>query len=560
MNILGISCYYHDASACLLKDGKVATAADEERFTRIKHDNNFPINAINYCLKEGGISIEDVDYVGFYEKPIMKFDRVLSQYLETFPRSFKMFVDTMPSFLAEKLRIHSKIRKELKYEGEIFFIDHHLAHAASAFLTSSFKKSAILTIDAVGEWATTSIGFGEGNVIKILKEIRFPHSLGLLYTTVTAYLGFKANNDEYKVMGLAAYGKPKYSEKFKKIIHVKEDGSFCLDMSYFDYHHKLRMPSKKFIEEFGPEREPESKIKPRHEDIAASLQKITEEVIFKMLNHLYDLTRVENLCMAGGVALNSVANGKITENTPFKNIYVQPASSDSGTSMGAALFVYTSILGKDRAYVLDSAYLGPSFLKEDVEKFLKNKNAVYREFQNDKELAKKIAELVWKNKIVALFRGSMEWGPRALGNRTILANPCNPEMKDILNRRVKHREPFRPFAPTVPLEDAEKYFDTDMPVPHMNIVYPVKEEKRKIIPSVTHVDGSGRIQTVTKKQNPFFHKVLKEFEKLSGVPILINTSFNVRGEPIVCSPEDAYKCMMGTGIDFMAIENFLVSK
>lgn len=560
MNILGISCYYHDASACLLKDGKVVAAADEERFTRIKHDNNFPINAINYCLNKGGISGEDVDYIGFYEKPIMKFDRVISQYLETFPRSFKMFIDTMPSFLSEKLRIHSKIRKEVKYEGEIFFIDHHLAHSSSAFLTSPFKKSAILTIDAVGEWATTNIGLGEGNRIKIFKEIRFPHSLGLLYTTVTTYLGFKANNDEYKVMGLAAYGKPRYYEKFKKIIHVKEDGSFFLDMSYFDYHHKLRMPSKKFIEEFGPERTPESEIKSRHQDIAASLQKITEEIIFKILNHLHDLTGTENLCMAGGVALNSVANGKITKNTPFRHIHIQPASSDSGTSMGAALFVYNSILGKDRAYVLDSAYLGPSFSKEEVEKFLINKNATYKRFESEKELANKIAELVWKNKIVALFRGRMEWGPRALGNRSILANPCNPKMKDILNSKVKHREWFRPFAPTVPLENGEKYFDIDMPVPHMNMVYPVKEEKRKILPSVTHVDGSGRVQTVTKKQNPFLHTVLKEFEKLSSVPILINTSFNVRGEPIVCTPEDAYKCFKGTDIDHLVMNKFLISK
>ncbi|UCC91400.1 MAG: hypothetical protein JSV39_03755, partial [Candidatus Aenigmatarchaeota archaeon] len=306
MNILGISCYYHDASACLLKDGKVVAAADEERFTRIKHDNNFPKNAINYCLREGKISPKDVDYIGFYEKPILKFDRVLSQFLETFPGSFRMFIDSMPSWLVEKLRVPSKLRKELGYEGEIFFIDHHLSHASSAFLTSPFKRSAILTIDAVGEWATTSIGLGEGKRIKILKELRFPHSLGLLYTTVTTYLGFKANNDEYKVMGLAAYGRPKYYEKFRRLIKIREDGSFHLDMSYFDYQKKLHMFSKKFIEEFGEERRPGSKIKPRHEDIAASLQKVTEEVIFKMLNHLHYLTKTENLCMAGGVALNSM--------------------------------------------------------------------------------------------------------------------------------------------------------------------------------------------------------------------------------------------------------------
>ncbi|NIO20670.1 MAG: hypothetical protein GTN76_08005 [Candidatus Aenigmarchaeota archaeon] len=560
MNILGISCYYHDSAACLIKDGKVAAAAHEERFSRIKHDEDFPINAINYCLSEGGISIEDVDYIGFYEKPILKFDRVLSQYLETFPRSFGMFIKTMPSWLTEKLKVPSIIRKKLKYEGDILFIEHHLAHAASAYMVSPFKKAAILTIDAIGEWTSTSLGLGEGNEITLLKEIRFPHSIGLFYSTITAYLGFRVNNDEYKVMGLSAYGKPTYYERFKEIIDIKEDGSFRLDMSYFDYHRRFQMPSKKFTEEFGSARIPESKIEQKHMDIAASLQKITEEILFKMLNHLYDLTKTDNLCMAGGVALNSVANGKITKNTPFKKVYVQPASTDAGTSMGVAFFIHNSILGKDRKYVLNSAFLGPSFSEDQIREFLDKNNIPYQEFKDDKDLARKTAELIHKDKIIGWFQGRMEWGPRALGNRSILANPCNPNTKDILNRKVKHREWFRPFAPVVPLEDAKRYFDTDMPVPYMTMVYPVKEEKRKFLPSITHVDGSGRLQTIERERNSLYYDVIREFEKLSGFPVVINTSFNVRGEPIVCSPEDAYNCFKGTGIDHLVMGKFLISK
>jgi carbamoyltransferase len=560
MNILGISCFYHDAAACLLKDGIIVAAAQEERFTRKKHDNSFPINAINYCLEERKIGINEIDYIGFYEKPLLKFERVLSQHLQMFPWSFWTFFKTMPSWLNEKLRVPSIIRKKLKYEGEILFIEHHLAHAASAYLASPFKEAAILTADGVGEWATTSLGFGEGNDITLLKEIHFPHSLGLLYSAVTAYLGFKVNNDEYKVMGLSAYGKPSYYDKFKEIIRLKDDGSYELDMDYFVYHYKLAMPSKKFIEEFGPSRTPESEITERHKDIACSLQKILEEVLLKMLNHLYDETRSKNLCMSGGVALNTVANGKILKNTKFKNIYIQPAASDAGSSVGVALYIYNTILGKKRKYVMKNIYIGSGFSTEHIREFLNKNRIVYKEYKDKGRLIKDTAKFLYNNKIVGWFQGRMEWGPRALGNRSILANPCNPKMKDILNKRVKHREEFRPFAPVIPLENYKDYFEINHPSPFMLFTYPVRKEKRKIIPSAIHVDGSGRLQTLERSQNPMYYKLIKEFERLSGVPILINTSFNIRGEPIVRTPEEAYRCMMGTGIDYLIIDRFLIAR
>ena len=560
MNILGISCLYHDAAACLLKDGKIAAAAEEERFTRKKHDNSFPINSINFCLKKGNIKINVVDYIAFYEKPIIKFDRILNSHLETFPKSFWTFFMTMPHFLNEKLKIPSIIRKKLKYDGEILFIEHHLAHAASAFLTSQFKKAAILTVDGVGEWATTAWGYGDGNKINLLKEIQFPHSLGLLYSTVTAYLGFKTNNDEYKIMGLASYGKPIYLDKFKEIVDIKEDGSYHLDMDYFVYHYKLSMPSKKFIEKFGPARSPNSQINQRHEDIAASLQAILEEILFKILNHVHKKIKSDNLCMAGGVALNSSANGKILKNTKFKKIFIQPASSDAGGSLGSAFYVYNTILGNKRNYFMDHAYLGPEFSTDEIRNYLKTNKINFKEFENDNELIEKTAKLIFENKIIGWFQGRMEWGPRALGNRSILANPCNPKMKDTLNRRVKHREDFRPFAPVVLSKDTKKYFETTHNDPFMLFVYPIRKDKQRLIPSVTHVDGTGRLQTIEMKQNPRYYKLINKFENFSGVPVLINTSFNIKGEPIVCTPEDAYKCMMGTGIDYLIMDKFLISK
>jgi len=564
MHILGISCFYHDSSAALLQDGKIIAAAEEERFTRKKHDTRFPINAIKWCLEDAGITIEEIDYIGFYEKPLLKFERLMAQHVQMFPRSISMFLHSMPSWINEKLRVQSIIKKKLKYKGDILFVKHHLAHAASSYLASEFKEAAILTVDGVGEWETTTLGSAKDKEITLLKTIDFPHSLGLLYSTATAHLGFSVNNSEYKVMGLAPYGKPVYYDKFKKIIDVKEDGSYALDMSYFVYHYKMIMPSQKYLEELGPTRTADEQVTEHHKNLAASLQKITEDVLFKMLKHLHKITKSKNLCMAGGVALNSVANGKILKNTPFKNIYIQPAAGDGGTSIGVALYIYNTILGNERNYVLRDAYLGPRFESEEIQKFLDENKIKYEKFSNDAELVEKTAKLIYENNVIGWFQGRMEWGPRALGSRSILSNACNPKMQDVLNLKVKHREKFRPFAPVVCVEDADKYFECDKPIPlptdFMLMVYPIKKEKRKLIPAVTHVDGSGRLQTIRKEQNHLYWGVIKEFGKFSGVPILINTSFNIRGEPIVCTPFDAYKCMMGTGIDYLIIDTFLVKR
>ncbi len=568
--ILGISCYYHDASAALLKDGIIVAAAEEERFTRKKHDISFPINAILYCLKSQNITIKNIDYIGFYEKPMLKFERVLSQHLEKFPRSFKTFVSSMPSWINEKLRVMRVVRKKLKYKGDVLFIEHHLAHAASSFLVSPFEKAAILTDDGVGEWTTTAYGIGEGNEINLMKEIKFPHSLGLFYSTITAYLGFSVNNSEYKVMGLSSYGNMNketnpYYEKLKQVIDVKEDGSYRFDMSYFVYHYKDRMPSKKLCKLLGgPIRKPESEVNQRHKDIAAALQMIYEEILFKMLNHVYKETKCQNIVISGGCGLNSVANGKILSNTPFKKIWIQPNSSDGGTSIGAVSYIYNTIFGNRRNYELKEAYLGPGFTTEEIKEFLEKNKIKYSKFKNKKDTIKSVAKLVYDNHVVGWFHGRMEWGPRALGSRSILSNPCNPKMQEILNLKVKHREKFRPFAPVVCEDDALTYFACDKPVPeptdYMLMVYPIHKKWHEKIPSVTHVDGSGRLQSIRRHQNSLYYDLIKEFGKLSKIPILINTSFNIRGEPIVCAPKDAYFCMMGTGIDYLVVGNFLVKR
>ena len=561
MNILGISCFYHDSAACLIKNGIVVAAAEEERFTRKKHDTSFPTNAANYCLKEGSIGIKDIDYVAFYEKPLLKFERLLSQHLEMFPKSFWSFYKALPSWLNEKLRVPSIIRKKLKYGGEILFIEHHLAHAASAFLVSPFEEAAILTVDGVGEWATASYGYGKGNEITLLKELAFPHSIGLFYSTITAHLGFSVNNSEYKVMGLGPYGKPAYYEKLKKVVDIKDDGSIELDIDYFDFHYKLTMQSQKFVLEFGPIRKPNEEVTQKHKDIASSAQKITEEVLFKMLNHLHKQTNMKNLCMAGGVALNSVANGKIKKNTPFENVWVQPAASDAGTSLGAAAYSYNTIFGHKRKYVMESAYLGPSFSNDYVQDFLDKNKIAYKTFKNDSVLVKLTANLLYNSNVIGWFQGRMEWGPRALGARSILSNATNQNMKEILNTKVKHREKFRPFAPVISKEDVHDYFEIDKDdEPFMLFVYPFKQSKKKLVPSVVHVDGTGRLQTTSKEENALYYGVIKEFENLSGVPILVNTSFNIRGEPIVCTPENAYRCMMGTGIDYLVMGKFLIKR
>ncbi|HLD10920.1 MAG TPA: carbamoyltransferase [Candidatus Nanoarchaeia archaeon] len=570
MYILGVGCYYHDSSAALLKDGIIVAAVQEERFTRKKHDTSFPINSINYCLKSQKITINNIDYIGFYEKPFLKFERVLSQHLHIFPLSFKTFLSSMPSWINEKLRIIRKIRKELKYKKDIFFVEHHLGHAAGSFFISPFKKAAILTIDGVGEWTTTAYGIGENNNINLIKEIKFPSSIGLLYSTITAYLGFSVNNSEYKVMGLSPYGDMNkdtnpYYKKLKKVIDIKEDGSFRMDMNYFIYHYADRMPSKILCKLLnGPIRRPDEEITKRHKDIAAALQLITEEIITKILNYLYKVTKCNNLILAGGVALNSVYNGRILRNTKFKRIWIQPDPGDGGTSIGVASYIYHSILGKKRNFVLKDAYLGPEYPSKEIKDFLYKNKIKYTILKNDKELLKKTAKLIYENNVVGWFQGRMEWGPRALGSRSILSNPCNPKMKEILNLKVKHREKFRPFAPVVCEDDALRYFDCDTPIPEstdfMLMVYPIKKKWHNKIPAVTHVDGSGRLQTIRKYQNQLYYNLIKEFGKLSGIPILINTSFNIRGEPIVCNPHDAYKCMMGTGIDYLVIDKFLIKR
>jgi len=570
MYILGISCYYHDASAALLKDGVIVAAVEEERFTRKKHDTSFPINAIDYCLKSQNITIKDIDYIGFYEKPFLKFERVLYQHLECFPKSYKTFLSKLPSWFNEKLRVVKTIRKKLKYKKDVLFVQHHLAHAASGFLLSPFKESAIVTVDGVGEWTTTSYGFGKENNIHLMKEIKFPHSIGLLYSTITAYLGFSVNNSEYKVMGLAPYGNMDrktniYYKKLLKVVDLKDDGSYRFDMDYFKYHYSGKMPSRKLCDLLdGPILKRDAEMTKRHKDIAAALQLVTEDILIKILNHVHRETKSENLVLAGGVALNSVFNGKILRNTKFKEIWIQPNSSDGGTSAGVVSYIYNTILGKKRNYVMDNAYLGPGFSDKEIKKFLDENQIKYAEFKNNDELIKETAKMIYENKVVGWFQERLEWGPRALGARSILANPCNPKAQDLLNEKVKHREKFRPFAPVVCEDDALEYFDCDKPIPSptdfMLMVYPVKKQWHKKIPSVTHIDGSGRLQTIRKHQNQLYYNLIKEFGKLSGIPILINTSFNIRGEPIVCTPENAYKCMMGTGIDSIIMGKFLIKR
>ena len=569
MYVLGISCYYHDSSAALIKDGLVVAAAAEERFTRKKHDTTFPINSVKYCLKSQNITIKDIDHIGFYEKPFVKFERVLSQHLQMFPRSLKTFTSSIPSWINEKLRVVRKIKKTLKYKGDILFVEHHMAHAGS-FLISPFERAAIITIDGVGEWTTTAYGIGDGTNIELMKEIKFPSSLGLLYSAITAYLGFSVNNSEYKVMGLSPYGNMdrktnKYYEKLIKIIDVKEDGSYKMNMKYFIYHYADRMPSKKLCKLLGgPIRKPESELTQHHKDIAAALQMVYEDILFKILNHVYKVTNCNNLVLSGGCGLNSVANGKILRNTHFKKFWAQPDPGDGGTSVTTASYIYHTVLNNKRNFVLKDSYLGPSFSTEKIKRFLETNSINYSEFKDNEELIKKTAKLINEDNVIGWFQGRMEWGPRALGSRSILSNATNPKMQEILNLKVKHREKFRPFAPVVCEDDALEYFDCDKPVPEptdfMLMVYPIFREWHSKMPSVTHVDGSGRLQSIRKYQNPMYHDVIKEFGKLSGIPILINTSFNIRGEPIVCTPSDAYKCMMGTGIDYLVIDKFLVKR
>lgn len=560
MNILGISCFYHDAAAAIVQDGTLLAAAQEERFTRKKHDQGFPKHAIAFCLDYASLKPGDIDYVVFYDKPFEKFDRILQTYLATWPKGFLSFLKAMPVWIKEKMWIPQTIRSELDYEGEILFAEHHMSHAASAFLVSPFEEAAILTTDGVGEWDTTTYGIGRGNEISLLKSIRFPHSLGLLYSAFTYYLGFKVNSAEYKVMGLAPYGEPRFYDLIMKdLVRLKEDGSFNLNMRYFTYEYGLTMTGRRFGRLFGePVREPESEISQFHRDVAASLQKATDTIMVKMAQHVERETRMKYLCMAGGVALNCVSNSKILENTSFHDIFVQPASGDAGGALGAACYCYNTILGNHRTYSMNDAFLGPEFSDERIEAMLSSKKVNYRKCERS-ELLAETARFIADQKVVGWFQGRMEFGPRALGNRSIIADARNPENQSIVNLKIKFRESFRPFAPTVLEDRMSEYFEFDRPSPFMLFVATVRDGKRGI-PAVTHVDGSARLQTISRRQNPLYYDLIAEFDRQTGCPVIINTSFNVRGEPIVCTPEDAWRCFMRTKMDCLVMGSFILEK
>lgn len=558
MYILGISAFYHDSAAALLKDGQIVAAAQEERFSRIKHDSDFPINAINYCLSAAGISAKELDYVGFYEKPFLKFERILYSHLATFPKSYFSFLMATPLWLKEKLWIPSLIQKKLDYKGDVLMIEHHLSHAGSSFLVSPFKESAILTIDGVGEWSTGAYGIGKDNQIELFYETRFPHSLGLLYSAFTYYLGFRVNSAEYKVMGLAPYGESIYYDLImKELVDLKEDGSFKLNMRYFSYDYGLEMTNSRFDKLFGfPRRVPESEIIKFHQDVAASLQKVTEEIVLRMANHLYRETGLKNLCLAGGVALNCLANSRILKETQFEDIFIQPSSSDAGGAVGVTDYIYYALLNNQRNYVWKDAYLGPGFSREVIKDFLIRKGISYGEY-NPQKLLQVTAKLLAEQNIIGWFQGRMEFGPRSLGNRSILADPRKAENKDRVNQKVKYRESFRPFAPSVIWEKAKDYFEIDRESPFMLLTFKVKSRE---IQAVTHVDGTSRLQTVKREENELFYDLLTEFYDLTGCPVLLNTSLNLRGEPIVCTPEEAYLSFMRSGMDYLILGNFVLNK
>jgi carbamoyltransferase len=559
MYILGISCFYHDSAAALMHGGKIIAAAQEERFTRIKHDPDFPKNAIEFCLKYAKISAKDLNAVAFYDKPFLKFERLLMTSLDHFPKGVFSFTQSMKTWLSQKLWIKQTILEALSdFRGLLYFTEHHISHAASAFLVSGFDKAAILTVDGVGEWATASKGFGENSSINLTHEIHFPHSLGLLYSAFTYYLGFKVNSAEYKVMGLAPYGKPKYVQKIiDNLIDIKPDGSFKLNLKYFAYPYSLVMTSPAFHKLFnGPPKPLGSQPSQREMDLAASLQLVTEKIMLLNAKNLHKTYKSSNLCMAGGVALNCVANGKILRHTPFKNIFIQPAAGDAGGAIGAAAYVYHSLLKKPRKYKMEHTFLGPEYSDKDIEKMLATKKVNSRPLKRS-AMAQAVAKLIKNQKVIGLFQGRMEYGPRALGNRSILADARNPENKDRVNLKIKFRESFRPFAPSVLEEDMTKWFDINVPSPYMILV---AQAKSKQIPSVIHVDGSSRIHTVNKKTNPLYWQIINQFKKLTGVPVIINTSFNQRGEPIVMTPEDAFNCFLRTDMDYLAIGSFLVKK
>jgi carbamoyltransferase len=586
MYILGISAFYHDSAACIVKDGEIIAAAQEERFTRKKHDHNFPQKAIEYCLKEAGIKASQLDLVAFYDKPFLKFERLLETYLTYAPVGFKSFIKAIPLWIKEKLWMKEMIKDKLGYEGKVIFPEHHESHAASAFYPSPFQKAAIITMDGVGEWTTTSFGIGDGNDIQLLADIKFPHSLGLLYSAFTYYTGFKVNSGEYKVMGLAPYGEPKYKKLiYDHLIDVKEDGSFRMNMEYFNYCQGLTMTNEKFHKLFGgPPRVPETKLTQKEMDLARSLQEVTEEIVLKIGNHVYKETGLKDVCLAGGVALNCVANGRLLREGPFENIWIQPAAGDAGGALGAALIGWYKYHNKPRTAdgktdQQKGSYLGPQYSDEEINSFIKSNNLVAKKYEAD-DLIKIVADLIANEKVIGWFDGRMEFGPRALGARSIIGDARSPKMQATMNIKIKFREGFRPFAPSVLYEKVSEYFEIDKESPYMLLVADVKKERRRKmtpeeeklwgieklnvvrsdIPAITHVDYSARLQTVHKETNPRYYRLIEQFEKNTGCAVIINTSFNVRGEPIVCTPEDAYKCFMRTNIDYLVLGNYLLAK
>jgi carbamoyltransferase len=594
MYILGISAFYHDSAACLIKDGEIIAAVQEERFTRKKHDANFPENAIRFCLKFANIDVELLDSIVFYEKPFLKFERLLETYLAFAPSGFASFSKAMPIWIKDKLfqktvlinKLTDVLGSKVNWSERLLFSEHHLSHAASAFYPSPFKNAAVLTLDGVGEWTTTSIAIGKSSDLKIVNEIHFPHSLGLLYSAFTYYIGFKANSGEYKVMGLAPYGKPRYADLIlKNLITVNANGSFYLDMSYFNYATGLTMTNKKFDKLFGgPPRKPESELTQREMDLASSIQKVIEYVILKIAQFIAKTTKEKNLCLAGGVALNCVANGVLLRKKIFDNIWVQPAAGDAGGALGAALSAWYLHYKNNRKIIpkkncMKGAYLGPEFTDTEIENELKACDAVFKKLTQE-ELIEQVADLLVDKKAIGWMQGRMEFGPRALGGRSIIADPRSPSMQKQLNLKVKYRESFRPFAPSILREDVKDWFENDLDSPYMLLVDKILNNKRKTmtnvekslfginklnvsrstVPAITHVDYSARIQTVSKDINPLYHSLILKFKEKTGCPLIINTSFNVRGEPIVCTPRDAFKCFMGTELDILVIGNFLLVK
>ncbi|MHC5112300.1 MAG: carbamoyltransferase family protein [Planctomycetota bacterium] len=564
MIVLGISCYYHDSGAALVRDGQLVAAAEEERFNRKKHFSDFPELAIQYCLNEAGITIDQVDHIGFYEKPLVKFNRILETILAYWPRTYKAWLKAMPIWLGRRLRIVHEIQEALGTDQEILFCQHHLSHAASAFLVSPFEEAAILTADGVGEWATTAWGVGNGIEIDIKQELRFPHSVGLLFSAITAYLGFRVNDAEWKVMGLAPYGKPTYVDKFREVVDIKGDGSIRLNLDYFSHAYSTtRTHSDKWEQLFGqPQRPTETELNDFHRDIAHSGQKIVEEIMVKMATHVRQETGMKHLCIAGGVGLNCVANWRILKEAGFEDVFIQPAAGDSGGALGTAFYIYNSVLKKPREFTMRHGYWGPSYDDDEIEKALALCGAQYRKTENEEALLDETARMIADGKVIAWYQGRLEFGPRALGSRSLLADARENRMKDVINAKVKFREAFRPFAPAVLRERVHEYFEVPegMDLPYMLLVPRVREEKHKVIPAVTHEDGTGRVQTVTDEDNGIYYRLIKAYEKLTGVPVVINTSFNVRGEPIVCTPRDAYDTFVRTGIDVLVIGSFIVTE